>query len=178
MAEGQDLIRWHSPDPRAVFPVASLQPSKSLRKSVAKSDFDIRINTAFDLVIEHCSRRDQADDVWISDEIIAVYTGLHHRGLVHSVETWSGGQLVGGLYGVSIGAAFFGESMFSLQSNASKAAFLVLLDTLKHIGSLVLDTQYLNHFTEQLGAVEISRDNYMTLLSQAIEFPDLFASVQ
>ncbi len=126
------------------------------------------VDSAFSDVIEACSRRDKGDEVWISDDIIAIYTQLYERGVVHSIETWHENELVGGLYGVAIGAAFFGESMFSVRSNASKAAFVYLLDHLQSQHFVLLDTQYLNRFTLQLGAVEIERAQYLELLDYAV----------
>ncbi len=176
MAEIGGMIRWHSPDPRAIFPLSSLKVSRSVRKSVEKSGFVQTIDQAFADVIEACSRRDLEDEVWISDDIIDIYSQLHDQGVVHSVETWSEGELVGGLYGVSIGAAFFGESMFSTKSNASKAAFAFLINWLQAKGYQLLDTQYLNHFTQQLGAIELPRETYLSLLQEAISEPREFRS--
>ncbi len=175
MAEPDGFIRWHCPDPRAVFPLHELKPSRAMRKLLERGEFRITVNQAFDAVIEACSRRDLTDEVWISEDIITNYQILHARGLAHSVETWMEDQLVGGLYGVHLGAAFFGESMFSHVSNASKVAFAGLIQLLQRQDFLVLDTQYINHFTEQLGAIEISKDSYMLILHEALRHNRTFA---
>lgn len=172
MAEADGDIYWHSPDPRAVIPLDGIKISRSLRKTLEKSLFDIRINTAFPEVIRSCCER---QDTWISDEIIRVYTELHERGYAHSVETWLDGNLVGGLYGVALGGAFFGESMFSRVSDASKVAFVALTQRLREAGFFLLDTQYINHFTLQLGAVEIPRSLYLEQLQFAMALQCCFA---
>ena len=121
-------IRWYNPDPRAIIPIESYAPAKSLRPILNKGIFECRMNQAFEQVMRHCSQpRSESDGVWISEEIIQAYTDLHRAGLAHSVEVYVEGELVGGLYGVCLGGAFFGESMFSLVSNASKVAFHHLL---------------------------------------------------
>lgn len=162
----QGDVYWHCPDYRAVFPIHKIKPNRSLRKSIEKSEFSYSINDNFEYVIEKCSNR---DDTWISEEIIEAYCDLHYLGFAHSIEVWQKDVIVGGLYGVAIGAAFFGESMFNDVSNASKAAFYYLVEHLKKQGYVLLDSQYLNHFTEQLGAVEISRKEYEKLLKYAIQ---------
>lgn len=165
MAESDGVIYWHSPDPRAVIPLDSVRVSRSLRKTIAKNIFEIRFDCAFYDVICACCER---SETWISNEIIHAYSELHERGFSHSVETWMNGELVGGLYGVSIGGAFFGESMFSRVSDASKVAFVGLTQHLLERGYTLLDTQYMNSFTEQLGAIEISRDDYCMALEYAV----------
>lgn len=164
MAESDGVIYWHSPDPRAVIPLDSVRVSRSLRKTIAKNIFEIRLDSAFYDVICACCER---SDTWISGDIISAYTELHHRGFAHSVETWIDGELVGGLYGIAIGGAFFGESMFSRVSEASKVAFVALTQHLLERGFTLLDTQYINGFTEQLGAIEIPRDEYLMALDYA-----------
>ena len=170
MAQFDGLIGWHSPDPRAVFPLHTLEFSKSLRKVIGSGVYTVRVNTVFSDVVLACSRRDSAhpDDVWISEEIIEAYTRLHEEGHAHSVETWCEGELVGGLYGVTFGGAFFGESMFSHKSDASKVAFAALVERLRARRFVLLDSQYANHHTLQLGAVEISREEYLELLHIAL----------
>jgi leucyl/phenylalanyl-tRNA--protein transferase len=158
-------ISWYSPDPRAILPLDSFTVSRSLRQAIRKKKFDIRIDSAFGDVIRGCARR---EDTWISDQIIEAYTVLHLQGYAHSVESWLGGQLVGGLYGVAIGAAFFGESMFSLVTNASKVALVHLVELLKPRHFRLLDTQFVNDHLRQFGAIEIPRSSYLELLAEAV----------
>lgn len=173
MAEsGTGRIAWHRPDPRAIIPMDHVHVSRSLRQAIQRKTFRITFNTAFETVIARCSVRDES---WISEEIIEAYTGLHDMGYAHSVEAWQGSTLVGGLYGVHIGAAFFGESMFSTVSNASKVAFAHLVSRLAHRGFRLLDTQYINDFTESLGAIEIADADYTALLADAIVHDCSFA---
>jgi leucyl/phenylalanyl-tRNA--protein transferase len=138
---GTGLISWYSPDPRAVIPLDKFRVPRSLRAIIRRKVFDVRINAAFDEVIRMCAGR---KETWISSEIIAVYTALNRSGYAHSVESWCGGRLAGGLYGVAIGGAFFGESMFSVMSNASKVALTHLVDILRLKRFGLLDTQFVN----------------------------------
>ncbi|MDZ4745441.1 MAG: leucyl/phenylalanyl-tRNA--protein transferase [bacterium] len=173
MAEsGTGRIAWHRPDPRAIIPTDNVHISRSLRKAIQRQTFRITFNTAFETVVTHCSLREES---WISDEIIEAYTGLHEMGYAHSVEAWQGSTLVGGLYGVHIGAAFFGESMFSTVSDASKVAFAHLVARLVRREFRLLDTQYINDFTRSLGAVEIPDAEYTVLLADAIAHTCSFA---
>ncbi len=158
-------ISWFSPDPRAIIPLDGFRVSRSLRQSVRKGTYEVRVDTAFGDVIRACAER---EETWISDEIIRTYTALHERGVVHSVEAWAGGELAGGLYGVSIGGAFFGESMFSRARDASKVALVSLVSRLKERGFLLLDTQIINDYVRQFGAREIPREQYMNLLARAL----------
>ena len=165
-------IFWYSPDPRAVFDLYELRPSHSLKSILKKNIFEFRINSAFAEVIEACSKR---EDTWISKEIIESYINLHELGYAHSVEAYYDNELAGGLYGVSIGGAFFGESMFYRISNASKAAFFNLVERLKEREFILLDTQFLCEHTKELGAIEISKGSYMEILEQAIALPRRFS---
>ncbi len=158
-------IEWFSPDPRAIIPLDGLRVSRSLRRTLKRNLFTIRINSAFERVMRACADR---AETWISEEIISAYTALHERGFAHSVETWHGAQLVGGLYGVAIGGAFFGESMFSRMADASKVALVHLVERLRQRGFLLLDTQYITEHLRRLGAIEVSRSRYLRLLSKAI----------
>jgi leucyl/phenylalanyl-tRNA--protein transferase len=158
-------IYWHSPDPRTIIPLDGVIVSRSLRQTIRKGTYTIRFNTACEQVIRNCADR---RETWISEEIIEVYTALHDLGYVHSVEAWYEDTLAGGLYGVAIGGAFFGESMFSVMDNASKTAFVALTEQLKKQDFLLLDSQYINPHMESLGAVEIPRKKYMRLLAEAI----------
>lgn len=161
-----DGIYWHSPDPRAIIPLSGIpKKPRSLTQFEKKHDFSFTINNDFRYVVRKCSER---IDTWISDEIIESYSELNQIGLAHSIETWSDGKIVGGLYGVCIGAAFFGESMFNEVDNAAKSAFYFLIDILNKNDFILLDSQYINPFTQKLGAIEISRKDYLELLTKAI----------
>ncbi len=166
MADSRDgPIGWYSPDPRAIIPLEEFRIPRSLRQTISKKIFDVRIDTAFSSVIRTCSER---DETWISDEIIRVYTILHEQGHVHSVESWYEGKMAGGLYGVAIGGAFFGESMFSTRPDASKVALVYLVDHLKKRKFRLLDTQIINEHIRRFGGREIPRGEYLKLLNKAI----------
>ena len=167
-----DKIMWHRPEQRGIIPLDRVRLSRSLRKEVQRGTFTITVNTCFADVIEACADR---EDTWINGEIIDAYTELHALGHAHSIEAWQGNVLVGGLYGVAIGGAFFGESMFSLQSNASKVAFAHLVYRLNIQGFRLLDTQYVNDFTASLGAIEIPDVVYHMLLADALQATCSFA---
>ena len=158
-------ISWHSPDPRAIIPLDGFRISRSLQRVVQKRSFEIRIDTAFQGVIRGCARR---EDTWISEELISAYMMLHVKGIAHSVESWQGEKLVGGLYGLAIRGGFFGESMFSTVSNASKVALVRLVELLKRRGFKLLDTQFMNDHIRQFGAIEIPRAVYQSRLSEAL----------
>ncbi len=171
MAERNGETYWHSPDPRAIIPLDKVRFSRSLRKTIAKGIYETRINTAFQEVVIACSER---EETWISPEIIDAYTYLHELGFAHSVEAWHKDRLAGGLYGVAIGGAFFGESMFATMNDASKVAFVRLVEHLRKQGFILLDSQYLNDHIESLGGIEISRSEYMSRLEVAIHLPCTF----
>ncbi len=165
MAESRHgKVRWYTSDPRAVIPLDRFHISRSLRQVLKKGEFAVAFDTAFPEVIRACAER---PETWISDEVIAVYTALHRRGDAHSVEVWRGPMLVGGLYGVAIGGAFFGESMFSRESNASKVALVALVRHLRSRGFRLLDSQFMNEHMRQFGTVEIPRAWYLRLLAEA-----------
>lgn len=169
MADATEQLFWYSPDPRAIIPLEAYKIQKSLRPVINKNTFEIRYNTNFEQVMRLCSQPRKDDpDTWISEEIIQAYTNLHQMGMAHSVETYIDNRLVGGLYGVSIGAAFFGESMFHLESNASKVAFHYLIQTLKENGYQMLDTQFINDNVKRFGAIELSKSAYMMKLKRAL----------
>ncbi len=165
-------ISWHSPDPRAIIPLDAFKVSRSLQQIVRRQVFEIKIDASFSEVIHSCARR---EDTWISTEIIIAYTTLHTRGVAHSVESWQHGELVGGLYGIAIGGAFFGESMFSRVSNASKAALVHLVSLLRLRGFRLLDSQFMNEHMRQFGTVEISRSSYLEELSAALTVDTMFS---
>ncbi len=169
MADG-DEIHWYSPDPRAIIPLETYRPQKSLRPVLNRQVFEIRFNTQFRKVMRHCAKpRGDGMGTWISEDIIGVYTELHRLGHAHSVEAWHGGELAGGLYGVALGGAFFGESMFTLQANASKVAFHFLVERLRGHGFSLLDTQFVNDNVLRYGAVEIPVSQYLQRLQSALE---------
>ena len=158
-------ISWYSPDPRAIVPLDEFKVFRSLRLTIKRGVFDIRINTRFEDVMSGCARR---DETWISKEIIRSYVELHELGYAHSVEAWKNGELAGGLYGVAIGGVFFGESMFSAERDASKTALVALVDRLKARGFQLLDTQYITPHLARFGAKEVSREEYLKRLQAAI----------
>jgi leucyl/phenylalanyl-tRNA---protein transferase len=169
--EGGD-IRWFSPDPRGIIPLDQFHISRRLARLQRQGHFEIAVNRDFEAVIRACAEIDRDPDdpgSWISDEIIRSYCALHHRGFAHSVEAWRDGHLAGGLYGVSLGAAFFGESMFHRETDASKVALIALVERLRTKGFVLLDTQWVTPHLEQFGAVEISKEEYLDRLARAIE---------
>ena len=174
MADGNE-IHWYSPDPRAIIPLETYRPQKSLRPMLNRQVFEIRFNTQFEQVMRHCAKpRGDGLGTWISEEIIGVYTELHRLGHAHSVEAWHGGELAGGLYGVALGGAFFGESMFTLRANASKVAFHFLVERLRQQGFVLLDTQFVNDNVLRYGAVEIPASQYLQQLQIALQKPVSF----
>jgi len=166
------LISWFSPDPRGIIPLEGFHLPRSLRRTLARREFELRIDTAFAQVITACAAR---AETWITDEIVHTYEVLHQRGIAHSVETWKEGTLAGGLYGVALGGAFFGESMFSHVSEASKVALVHLVRILRAGGFRLLDVQFLNEHLLQFGAVEVPRTDYLAMLTAALEIESRFA---
>ncbi len=162
-------ILWWTPDPRSVIYPKQFKANRSLRKAIKKSGFKITIDTCFDRVIEHCAQPRRDDEgTWINPDINAAYNQLHQMGIAHSIETWHEGKLVGGLYGLAIGKAFFGESMFSRKDNASKVAFAHLCEQLTLWDFDLIDCQVHNTYLESLGAIEIPRVEFLAQLKQAI----------
>jgi len=161
----EEQIYWHSPDERAIFLLDRIKVPRSMISFIRKNSFKITINYDFKYVINQCVQR---EDTWISDDIIRAYLELHEIGYAHSIEVWREEKIAGGLYGVAFGGIFFGESMFNLLPNYSKIAFYFLVGHLKQQGFVLLDSQYINPFTKQLGAIEISREEYMKRLEYAI----------
>ncbi|MFT5886311.1 MAG: leucyl/phenylalanyl-tRNA--protein transferase [Arcticibacterium sp.] len=169
MADESGEIGWYAPDPRAIIPIDTYKPSKSLRPVLNKEQFDIEINKNFTEVMRQCSLpRFKGDGIWISNELIDMYTQLHDMGFAHSVEAYEAGELVGGLYGVSVGGAFFGESMFHKVSNASKVAFHFLVERLRDRNFGLLDTQFINDNVLRYGAIEIPKEDYTAMLGDAL----------
>jgi leucyl/phenylalanyl-tRNA--protein transferase len=170
MADSREgTVSWCQPYQRAVVPLDTCRPSRSLRRVIGEERFTIRIDSAFERVIRACSLpRATEQETWLSEEIIEVFLRLHRLGIAHSVESWQNGELAGGLYGISMGGAFFGESMFFFRPNASKIAFAWLVAHLRRKGYLLLDAQIMNPHLQSLGAIEIPHDVYMAQLEQAL----------
>ena len=172
MAESAEdtALYWVEPDERGIIPLRGLRISHSLRKQVRKQIFEIRIDTVFPEVIEACAAKTKnRKSTWINARICKLYSQLHKMGHCHSVECWKDGKLVGGLYGVKIGAAFFGESMFSRATDASKVALVHLVARLNAGGFQLLDAQFMNPHLKTLGAIVISKADYRELLPPAID---------
>lgn len=177
MSESRDdpEIFFVDPEKRGIFPLKGLKISKSLAKTVRSGHFDIRINTCFLDVVKACAEpRVGHPETWINQTILDLYAQLYELGHAHCVECWKDGKLVGGLYGVSLGTAFFGESMFSVSSNASKVALVHLVARLKAGGFTLLDSQFITDHLRTLGAIEISRDEYHKRLEAALELQGVF----
>jgi leucyl/phenylalanyl-tRNA--protein transferase len=171
-SEGYPIL-WWSPDPRLILIPDDLREARSLRQIMNKSIYEITFDTAFEQVIRMCATVHSAKDrsTWITDEMIEAYVSLHHSGYAHSVESWVRDELVGGLYGVSLGGSFFGESMFMKRSNASKVALVMLVYQLRRWNFKVIDCQVTTEHMVKLGAREIPRSQFLTLLDQALKMP-------
>lgn len=167
MAETREnpKVHWVDPSQRGIIPLDRFHVSRSLAKTIRREVFDISINRHFDAVVTGCADR---EETWINSEIFSLYNQLHEMGFAHSLEVYDKGALVGGVYGVTIGAAFFGESMFSKRTDASKVALAYLVDRLKAGGFALFDTQFLTPHLASLGAVEISRAQYQKRLAMAL----------
>ena len=171
---GSDYVHWVCPEDRGQLPIAELHISKSLKKTVLKNirngPYSIKVDTAFEQVMRECAAvSDDRPETWINEPIIKAYCTLHQRGQAHSVEVWCEDTLVGGLYGVALGTAFFGESMFSRADNASKIALVHLCARLWKAGYRILDTQFVNEHLLQFGACEISHGAYIENLRPALK---------
>jgi leucyl/phenylalanyl-tRNA---protein transferase len=172
MAESAEdnALYWIEPEERGIIPLDGFHISRSLKKRVRQHPFEIRIDTAFNTVIAECAAQNETRrETWINKRIIALYSQLHKISCAHSVEAWADGKLVGGLYGVKIGAAFFGESMFSRATDASKVALVHLVARLKFGGFTLLDAQFVNPHLVQFGTVAIKKSAYHKLLEPALE---------
>lgn len=161
---------WVEPEIRGIIPLDEFHVSASLSKAIRKRPFDIRFDTAFDAVVDKCAEAaPDRPSTWINQTIRELYGALHRLGHTHSVEAWEGEELVGGLYGVSLGSAFFGESMFSRRTNASKICLVYLVERLKERGFTLLDTQFTTEHLKTFGAVDIPKEAYGLLLDKAME---------
>jgi len=188
-------IQWFSPDPRAIIPLEAFHASKTLRQTYRSGTFEVRLDSAFEEVIRVCAERpelhrrpsgphrDEAGRpvrrrargmTWISPEIVAAYSRLHKLGLAHSVESWRNDELAGGLYGVTLGGAFFGESMFHRQADASKVALVALVERMRDRGFALLDVQFLTPHLQRFGATEIPRWDYLRRLKHALAIKTTF----
>jgi leucyl/phenylalanyl-tRNA--protein transferase len=168
VADGQ--IRWFSPDPRGIIPLDRFHTPLRLRRVMRRGTFSVHVNRSFERVIRACAAAERADEAgtWIDAEILESYCALHAAGYAHSVEAWQNDRLLGGLYGVAIGGAFFGESMFHHATDASKVALVALVERLRARGFVLLDTQWTTPHLEQFGAEEVPRAVYLRLLEGAL----------
>lgn len=172
MSESADdpELFWVEPDLRGIIPLDGFHVSKSLQKAIRKAPFDIRFDTAFDQVVEKCAEAaDDRPSTWINQQIKDLYGALHRLGHAHSVEAFEGDELVGGLYGVTLGSAYFGESMFSRRTNASKICLVYLVERLRERGFTLLDTQFTTEHLKTFGAIDIPKAEYGVLLDKAME---------
>ena len=168
-ADGEPIL-WWSPDPRFVLYPEKLKVARSMRQTLKKNLFAVTYDRDFQAVMEGCrERRAKGDGTWITDEMFEAYRRLHEEGLAHSVEVWSGGDLAGGLYGVSLGKCFFGESMFTRVSNASKAGFIALTRTLQRLRFVLIDCQVYTDHLLSLGAEMIPRPAFLDVLKGAAQ---------
>lgn len=180
MAEGRDDPRIYllDPDERGVLPLEGFHIPRTLRKAVRQDTFDIRFDTAFEAVVAGCAEPAPGrEETWINDGILSLYRELFQLGFAHSVESWQDDELVGGLYGVSLGGAFFGESMFSRRTDASKVALVHLIAQLKAGGFILLDTQFTTEHLERFGAITIPREMYHLRLADALKIQTGFPAV-
>lgn len=166
MADPTGALLWFSPDPRGILPLEAFHQPHGLKRTLKTGKFEIRINTAFEAVMAGCADR---EETWIDSAILKTYAALHEQGYAHSVEAWLDGELAGGLYGVALGGAFFGESMFHRVTDASKVALVGLVDRLVQRGFGLLDLQWVTPHLAKFGAVEISRKSYLTRLRAQVD---------
>jgi leucyl/phenylalanyl-tRNA--protein transferase len=166
MAMESGEIQWFSPDPRAIIPLEDFHVPHGLKRTLKRGDFEVRVDGAFEEVMRACAER---DETWINEEIVESYVHLHRLGHAHSVEAWRDGQLAGGLYGVCQGGAFFGESMFHRETDASKVALHALVQRLKARGFTLLDTQWITPHLRTFGAFEVPRAVYRELLAASLK---------
>ena len=179
MAESADdpELFWVDPRRRGILPLDAFHVARRLRRVVRRRIFEIRCDSAFEDVIRACSEAsEKRPNTWINDEIVRLYAALVARGAAHSVECWRDDRLAGGLYGVSLGAVFFGESMFSRENDASKVALVHLVARLRLGGFRLLDTQFLTPHLARFGGIEISRTRYHRLLAEALSYRAVFSS--
>jgi leucyl/phenylalanyl-tRNA--protein transferase len=174
MTDSDGSIRWYTADPRGIIPLDAFHVPKTLQQVIRQNRFEIRISCDFEAVMRACMSV-RSEGSWISEQLIAVYRQLHELGFAHSVEAWREGQLAGGLYGVSLGSAFFGESMFHYQRDASKVALVALADRLRERGYELLDTQASTPHLRRFGCIEIRSEDYLRRLKKALDRKCTFA---
>lgn len=172
MADDDGVIRFYTADPRGILPLDAFHIPRTLRQVIRQGRFEIRFNHAFEQVLRACMQA--RPRTWINDTLIQAYLRLAQLGHLHSVEAWREGQLAGGLYGVSLGGAFFGESMFHRQTDASKVALVALVERLNERGFTLLDTQTVSKHLENFGAIRVPETDYLQRLSQALQLPRRF----
>lgn len=175
LSREESKLFWFEPEQRGVIPLHNFHISRSLAREIRRETFTIRTNTAFQAVVEGCADR---PETWINDALFALYGALHEQGAAQSLEVWQGAQLVGGIFGITLGGAFFGESMFSRRTNASKVALAYTVDRLKQAGFVLFDTQYLTPHLASLGGVEIPRAVYRKQLAQALKITASFTELE
>lgn len=173
MALEADEIGWFSPDPRGILPLDWVHVPVRLARVIRSGRFEVQIDRDFQGVMRACAA-DREDGTWISEAIIESYSELHRLGLAHSIETWRAGRLVGGLYGVHLGGAFFGESMFHHETDASKVALMALVTRMRERRMTLLDIQWVTPHLAQFGAIEIPRDDYLARLGEVVNLPCVF----
>ena len=176
MADSADdpELFWVEPELRGIIPLGDFHISKSLGKTIRRAPFDIRYDTAFEQVMDGCAApAPDRPTTWINAKIRSLYTTLHSMGHAHCVEAWDGDELVGGLYGVSLGSAFFGESMFSRRTDASKICLVHLVERLRKQGFVLLDTQFTTEHLKNFGAIDVPKARYEKMLARAIATPHL-----
>ena len=172
MADEEGVISWYSPDPRGIMPIDTFHVPSRLQREFRRGTVQVEIDTAFEQVMRACAEAEREPDdtgTWISEEIIESYCALHEQGFAHSVEVRQDGALVGGLYGVALGGAFFGESMFHRVTDASKVALVALVKRLQSHGFVLLDTQWVTAHLQQFGAIEIPRPEYLARLDESLK---------
>ncbi len=168
-SRSSDNIKWFSPNKRGIIPLDSFHIPRRLKKTIRNNPYKILVDTSFEKVIKECAKKNPGrTETWINDTIIEMYIDLFNDGYAHSVECWENNELVGGLYGISLGAAFFGESMFSVKRDASKIALVYLIARMQYGGFNLLDTQFITNHLEGFGASEIDRAEYIKRLEFAI----------
>ncbi|HNQ24146.1 MAG TPA: leucyl/phenylalanyl-tRNA--protein transferase [Phycisphaerae bacterium] len=172
MGDEDGQVHWFSPDPRAIIEFDAVRTPRTLRSTIRKGTFEIKVNRAYAEVMAACA--DRAEGTWISPAIMTAYRALHALGFAHSVEAWQGERLVGGLYGVALGGAFFGESMFHRVPDASKVALLALVQRLRERGFVLLDVQFVTEHLARFGAREIPRRDYLRRLRHAVRLERSF----
>jgi leucyl/phenylalanyl-tRNA--protein transferase len=171
MADEDRRIRWYSPDPRTIIDPDRFHISRRLARTIRQRKFEIAVNRDFKGVMRGCADR---EETWISHEIVAAYSALHRLGKAHSIEAYYEGKLAGGIYGVSLGGAFMGESMFTIVRDASKVCLAFLVGRLKERGFILFDVQFTTPHLKKFGAVEISRREYLRRLEKALALPCRF----